>query len=105
MTDTFKASIKEVLTVGNRIYKLQLNGESTTVKSSCATLSLDGYEDQKPYFSSLNPNNTVNVVIHNCSDFGDKTVYYVWQPRLPGMPHTCPRCKTRMDKTWGNNQI
>jgi DNA replicative helicase MCM subunit Mcm2 (Cdc46/Mcm family) len=41
-------------------------------------------------------NNTVDVVVHNCSDL-DSDVYYAWQPRLSVKPSACPRCKTRID--------
>ncbi|MFA5307614.1 MAG: hypothetical protein WC365_09255 [Candidatus Babeliales bacterium] len=86
---------------GNRVYSLIL--DAPIGKSATINLSLEGYEDQRPYFYIINEENSVIVNAHACSDFGKEpgnesnTVYYVWQPRLPRPPSACPRCKMRID--------
>ncbi|MFA5307777.1 MAG: hypothetical protein WC365_10070 [Candidatus Babeliales bacterium] len=90
-----QATIVEVLSdVGNRVYKLKF--DAPIGKSACAHLNLEGHEDQKAFYLCTEINNTVDVVVHNCSDL-DSDVYYAWQPRLSVKPSACPRCKTRID--------
>jgi hypothetical protein len=93
------ASILEVLNEeGNRIYKLSFS--EPVEKSERVHLDLTDHIEQEPFYHNLETNNTVDVMVHNCKDLRDKLgndIYYAWQPRLPGKPSACPRCKTRMD--------
>ena len=91
-----KASIIKILKeYGDRVYQLKFN--EPIYKSACVHLSLEDHEEQKPYYFRV-ANNSVDVIVHKCSDFvTEPDTYYAWQPRIPGMPHACPRCKTRID--------
>ena len=93
--NTVKATINEVISdKGIRVYKLSLS--EPIGRSGCVQLLLAGHEDQAPFFFHVE-NGNVLVNVHHCTDTGNPEVYYVWQPRLPGKPSACPRCKTRMD--------
>jgi hypothetical protein len=90
------ASIISILNeYGDRVYQLKF--DKPVKKTACVHLSLAGHEDQKDYYLRVT-NSSVDVIVHKCFDLaGEPDTFYAWQPRIPGMPHACPRCKTRID--------
>jgi hypothetical protein len=92
--------VKAIPEKGNRVYQLQL--DKPIGKIAAIQLSLADHQELKPYFFDLMEDNVI-VNAHHCKDFNGlpsaADVYYVWQPRMPGTPTACPRCKIRIDFT------
>lgn len=82
---------------GNRVYRLK---PAPAERSAFVNIDFGKFANEKLYFYNVKSDGTVDANVHHCSDLNDlgNDVYYAWQPRLPRMPTTCPRCKSRLDR-------